>query len=102
MMDDRGWAAANARRASWCCLVLHFTPRRIDMADPQVHKIVLPARRSFRVHHTGFHWQAITWKTVRRSTTCYPRAASFRAALPTRPHWTACPIRSALSSWASA
>jgi hypothetical protein len=58
LMDDRELGRSNAA-GELVGLVLHFTLPRIDFADPQVHKIVACAQESFRLHHTGFHWQAI-------------------------------------------
>ncbi len=58
LMDDRELGRSNAA-GDLVGLVLHFTLPRIDLADPQVHKIVACAQESFRLHHTGFHWQAI-------------------------------------------
>lgn len=58
LMDDRELGRCNAA-GEVVGLVLHFTLPRIDLADPQVHKIVACAQESFRMHHTGFHWQAI-------------------------------------------
>jgi hypothetical protein len=57
-MDDRELGRCNAA-GEVVGLVMHFTLPRIDLADPQVHKIVACAQESFRMHHTGFHWQAI-------------------------------------------
>lgn len=58
LMDDRELGRCNAA-GTLVGLVMHFTLPRIDLADPQVHKIVACAQESFRVHHTGFHWQSI-------------------------------------------
>lgn len=58
LMDDRDLGRCNAA-GDLVCLVMHFTLPQIDITDPQVHKIVACAQESFRVHHTGFHWQAI-------------------------------------------
>ena len=58
LLDDRELGRCNAA-GSLVGLVLHFTLPRIDLSDPQVHKIVACAQESFRAHHTGFHWQAI-------------------------------------------
>jgi hypothetical protein len=58
LMDDRELGRCNAA-GEVVGLVLHFTLPRIDLADPQVHKIVACAQESFRMHHTGFNWRAI-------------------------------------------
>lgn len=58
LMDDRELGRCNAA-GELVGLVMHFTLPQIDITDPQVHKIVACAQESFRVHHTGFHWQAI-------------------------------------------
>jgi len=58
LMDDRELGRCNAA-GEVIGMVLHFTLPRIDLADPQVHKVVACAQESFRMHHTGFHWQAI-------------------------------------------
>ena len=58
LLDDRELGRCNAA-GELVGLVLHFTLPRIDLTDPQVYKIVACAQESFRVHHTGFHWQAI-------------------------------------------
>ena len=64
--------------------MLHFTLPHIDMADPQVHKIVACAQESFRVHHTGFHWQAIYLENCAAFHDVHRESGFFRAALPTR------------------
>jgi hypothetical protein len=58
LMDDRELGRCNAA-GDVVGLVLHFTLPPIDLADPQLHKIVACAQESFRMHHTGIHWRAI-------------------------------------------
>jgi hypothetical protein len=57
-MDDREIGRCNAA-GSLVNLVLHFTMPSLDLADPQVHKVVACAQESFRVHHLGWNWQAL-------------------------------------------
>ena len=86
LMDDRELGRCNAA-GELVCLVLHFTLPHIDMADPQVHKIVACAQESFRVHHTGFHWQAIylencaAFHDVHRESGFFPRRFANEAEL---------------------
>lgn len=90
LMDDRELGRCNAA-GELVGLVLHFTLPRIDLADPQVHKIVACAQESFRLHHTGFHWQAIflensaAFHEVHRESGFSPRRFAGEQALQTLP-----------------
>lgn len=90
LMDDRELGRCNAA-GEVVGLVLHFTLPRIDLADPQVHKIVACAQESFRMHHTGFHWQAIylensaAFMAVHRESGFSPRCFADEAALAALP-----------------
>jgi len=57
-LDDRGLGRCNGA-GELVALVLHFTLPHIDVADPQVHKIVACAQESFRCHHSGWQWHGV-------------------------------------------
>lgn len=90
LLDDRALGRCNAA-GEVVGLVLHFTLPRIDLADPQVHKIVACAQESFRMHHTGFHWQAIylensaAFMEVHRESGFVPRRYSDETGLTALP-----------------
>jgi hypothetical protein len=58
LMDDRQIGRHNAA-GDLELLVLHFTMPHVDLADPQVHKVVACAQESFRIFHFGYNWRAM-------------------------------------------
>ena len=62
-MDDRAFGEANAR-GDLVLMVMHFSMRSSDLADPYVHAVLTTSNDAFRSLHAGLNLKAIYYESV--------------------------------------
>jgi len=61
--DDRDIGRWNAA-GELVLLILHFTLRHFDLADPYASKVITSANDSFRAFHDGYQWRAMFYENA--------------------------------------